>query len=133
MQASRGDLPAFACGCAAAGRQTRLPLGDRRLAVQVEVQQLPLDVALALDDLGLPVVADAVAAQDRRPAAGLLGADQVRAELLPAALEAGNPEAKAQATIESGLRKGLADRPSQAAAPVGSRLARWWRRQIGRR
>jgi hypothetical protein len=57
----------------------------------------------------------------------------VRAELLPAALEAGNPEAKAQATIESGLRKGLADRPSQAAAPVGSRLARWWRRQIGRR
>jgi hypothetical protein len=42
------------------------PLGDRRLAVQVEVEQLTLDVALAPDDLGLPVVADVVAAQDRR-------------------------------------------------------------------
>jgi hypothetical protein len=41
-------------------------------------------------------------------AAGLLDADQVRAVLLAAALEAGNPEAKARATIESGLRGGAA-------------------------
>jgi hypothetical protein len=41
-------------------------------------------------------------------AAGLLKADQVRAALLAAALEAGNPEAKAQATITSGLRGGMA-------------------------
>jgi hypothetical protein len=39
-------------------------------------------------------------------AAGLLDADQVRAVLLAAALEAGNPAAKARATIESGLRGG---------------------------
>ena len=53
-------------------------------------------------------------------AAGLLGADQVRAELLPAALEAGNPEAKARATIESGLAGGAAKprrrRPGEGAA-----------------
>jgi Bifunctional DNA primase/polymerase, N-terminal len=41
-------------------------------------------------------------------AAGLLDADQVRAVLVAAALEAGNPEAKAQATIASGLRGGMA-------------------------
>jgi len=41
-------------------------------------------------------------------AAGLLDADQVRAVLLAAALEAGNPEAKARATITSGLRGGAA-------------------------
>jgi hypothetical protein len=41
-------------------------------------------------------------------AAGLLDADQVRAVLLAAALEAGNPEAKARATIESGLAGGAA-------------------------
>jgi hypothetical protein len=41
-------------------------------------------------------------------AARLLGADEVRAVLLAAALEAGNPEAKARATIESGLRGGAA-------------------------
>jgi hypothetical protein len=41
-------------------------------------------------------------------AAGLLDVDQVRAVLLAAALEAGNPEAKARATIESGLRGGAA-------------------------
>jgi Bifunctional DNA primase/polymerase, N-terminal len=41
-------------------------------------------------------------------AAGLLEADQVRAVLLTAALEAGNPEAKARATITSGLRGGAA-------------------------
>jgi Bifunctional DNA primase/polymerase, N-terminal len=41
-------------------------------------------------------------------AAGLLDADQVRAVLLAAALEAGNPEAKARATITSGLAGGLA-------------------------
>jgi hypothetical protein len=39
-------------------------------------------------------------------AARLLEADQVRVVLLAAALEAGNPEAKARATIESGLRGG---------------------------
>jgi hypothetical protein len=53
-------------------------------------------------------------------AAGLLGADQVRAELLAAALEAGNPEAKARATIESGLAGGAAKprrrRPGKGAA-----------------
>jgi hypothetical protein len=41
-------------------------------------------------------------------AAGLLEVDQVRAVLLAAALEAGNPEAKARATIESGLSGGAA-------------------------
>ena len=41
-------------------------------------------------------------------AADLLDVDQVRAVLLAAALEAGNPEAKARATIESGLRGGAA-------------------------
>ena len=41
-------------------------------------------------------------------AAGLLEVDQVRAVLLAAALEAGNPEAKARATINSGLAGGAA-------------------------
>jgi Bifunctional DNA primase/polymerase, N-terminal len=41
-------------------------------------------------------------------AAGLLEVGEVRAVLLAAALEAGNPEAKAHATIESGLRGGAA-------------------------
>jgi hypothetical protein len=41
-------------------------------------------------------------------ATGLLDANEVRAVLLAAALEAGNPEAKARATIESGLRGGAA-------------------------
>jgi hypothetical protein len=41
-------------------------------------------------------------------AAGLLDVDQVRAVLLAAALEAGNPEPKARVTIESGLRGGAA-------------------------
>ena len=41
-------------------------------------------------------------------AAGLLDADQVQAELLAAALEADQPEAKARATIESGLAGGAA-------------------------
>jgi Bifunctional DNA primase/polymerase, N-terminal len=41
-------------------------------------------------------------------AARLLEVDQVRVVLLAAALEAGNPEAKARATIESGLRGGAA-------------------------
>jgi hypothetical protein len=53
-------------------------------------------------------------------AAGLLEVDQVRAGLLAAALEAGNPEAKARATIESGLAGGAAKprrrRPGQGAA-----------------
>jgi hypothetical protein len=52
--------------------------------------------------------------------AGLLDADQVRAVLLAAATEAGNPEAKARATIESGLRGGAAKprrrRPREGAA-----------------
>jgi hypothetical protein len=41
-------------------------------------------------------------------AAGLLDAGEVRAVLLAAALEAGNPEAKARATINSGLVGGAA-------------------------
>jgi hypothetical protein len=41
-------------------------------------------------------------------AGGLLDVDEVRAVLLAAALEAGNPEAKARATITSGLRGGAA-------------------------
>jgi Bifunctional DNA primase/polymerase, N-terminal len=41
-------------------------------------------------------------------AAGLLDVDEVRAGLLAAAMEAGNPEAKARATITSGLRGGAA-------------------------
>jgi hypothetical protein len=51
-------------------------------------------------------------------AAGVLEADRVRAGLLAAALEAGNPGAKAQATIESGLRGGAAKprRPRDGAA-----------------
>jgi hypothetical protein len=39
-------------------------------------------------------------------AAGLLDSEEVRAVLLAAALEAGNPKGKARATIESGLRGG---------------------------
>jgi hypothetical protein len=50
-------------------------------------------------------------------AAGLLDADQVRAVLLAAALEAGNPERKVTATIESGLRGGAAK--PRRARPVG--------------
>jgi Bifunctional DNA primase/polymerase, N-terminal len=41
-------------------------------------------------------------------AAGLLDVDEVRRVLLTAAIRAGNPEAKAQATIESGLKGGAA-------------------------
>jgi hypothetical protein len=53
-------------------------------------------------------------------AAGLLEVEEVRAVLLAAALEAGNPEAKAQATIESGLAGGAAKprrrQPGEGAA-----------------
>jgi hypothetical protein len=53
-------------------------------------------------------------------AAGLLDADEVRAVLLAAALAAGNPEAKARATIASGLAGGAAKprqrRPAEGAA-----------------
>jgi hypothetical protein len=53
-------------------------------------------------------------------AAGLLNAEEVRAVLLAAALEAGNPAAKAQATITSGLAGGAAKprrrRPREGAA-----------------
>jgi hypothetical protein len=52
-------------------------------------------------------------------AAGLLEVDQVRAVLLAAALEAGNPAAKARATIASGLAGGAAKlrrRPGEGAA-----------------
>jgi hypothetical protein len=41
-------------------------------------------------------------------AAGLLDADEVRAVLLAAALEAGHPERKARSTIDSGVRGGMA-------------------------
>lgn len=41
-------------------------------------------------------------------AAGLLDADEVRGVLLAAALEAGHPERKARATIDSGVRGGMA-------------------------
>jgi Bifunctional DNA primase/polymerase, N-terminal len=52
-------------------------------------------------------------------AARLLEVDQVRLVLLAAALEAGNPEARARATIESGLRGGAAKprRRRAGAAP----------------
>jgi Bifunctional DNA primase/polymerase, N-terminal len=52
-------------------------------------------------------------------AAGLLEAEEVRAVLLAAALEAGNPDAKARATIKSGLAGGAAkprQRPGEGAA-----------------
>jgi hypothetical protein len=49
-------------------------------------------------------------------AAGLLDVDQVRTVLLAAALEAGNPPAKAHATIESGLRGGAAKPRRQGSA-----------------
>jgi Bifunctional DNA primase/polymerase, N-terminal len=53
-------------------------------------------------------------------AAGLLDGDEVRAVLLAAALEAGNPKAKAWATINSGLAGGAAKprrhRPGEGAA-----------------
>jgi Bifunctional DNA primase/polymerase, N-terminal len=52
-------------------------------------------------------------------AAGLLDPDEVRAVLLAAALEAGNPEVKARATITSGLDGGAAKprrRPGEGAA-----------------
>jgi hypothetical protein len=41
-------------------------------------------------------------------AARVLDAEEVQAVLLAAAMEAGNPEAKARATITSGLRGGAA-------------------------
>jgi hypothetical protein len=41
-------------------------------------------------------------------AGGVLEVEQVRTMLLAAALEVGNPEPKARATIESGLRGGAA-------------------------
>jgi hypothetical protein len=52
-------------------------------------------------------------------AAGLVDVDQIRVVLLAAALEAGNPEANARATIESGLRGGAAKprRRRAGAAP----------------
>jgi hypothetical protein len=52
-------------------------------------------------------------------AASLVDVDQVRVVLLTAALQAGNPETKARATIESGLRGGAAKprrRPAGDAA-----------------
>jgi hypothetical protein len=53
-------------------------------------------------------------------AAGLLEAEEVRVVLLAGALEAGNPEAKASATIRSGLAGGMAKprrrRPGEGAA-----------------
>ena len=52
-------------------------------------------------------------------AAGLLDPDEVWAVLLAAALEAGNPEAKARATITSGLAGGAAKprrQPGEGAA-----------------
>jgi Bifunctional DNA primase/polymerase, N-terminal len=52
-------------------------------------------------------------------AAGLLEVNQVKAVLLAAALEAGNPKAKARATIASGLAGGAAKprrRPGEGAA-----------------
>jgi hypothetical protein len=52
-------------------------------------------------------------------AAGLLDAADVQVVLLAAALEAGNPEAKARATIASGLSAGAAKprrRPGEGAA-----------------
>ena len=41
-------------------------------------------------------------------AGGVLEVEEVRTMLLAAALEVGNPEPKARATIESGLRGGAA-------------------------
>jgi hypothetical protein len=52
-------------------------------------------------------------------AAGLLDAEQVRAVLLIAALEAGNPETKARATISSGLAGGAA-KPRRRRAGEGA-------------
>jgi hypothetical protein len=53
-------------------------------------------------------------------AAGMLEVEEVRATLLAGALEAGNPEAKARATINSGLAGGAAKprrrRPGEGAA-----------------
>src|SRR5215211_1101001 len=63
----QGDLPHPLADVLHLVIKLGFPLSDRRIAVQVEVQQLTLDVALTPNDLGLPVVADAVAAQDRRP------------------------------------------------------------------
>jgi hypothetical protein len=63
----QGDLPHPLADVLRPVVKLGFPLGDCRVAVQVEVQQVAPDVALALDDLGLPVVTDAVAAQDRRP------------------------------------------------------------------
>ena len=50
-------------------------------------------------------------------AGGVLDMDEVRAVLLAAALEAGNPEVKARATIESGLAGGAA-KPRQRPGAV---------------
>jgi hypothetical protein len=53
-------------------------------------------------------------------AGGMLATEEVRAVLLSAALEAGNPERKAQATIESGLRGGVA-KPRRAWSTEAAR------------
>src|SRR5215218_5132629 len=89
----QGDLPHPLADVLYPVVKLGFPLGDRRVAVQVQVQQLTFDVALACDDLGLPVVADAIAAQDRRPqdalvvggAGGEDGRDQLGVLLGPGA------------------------------------------------
>src|SRR4029450_180845 len=65
LEREQGDLPHPLADLLGRVVKGRFPLGDRRPVVQVEVEQVAGDVCLPPDDLGLPVVPDAVAASDR--------------------------------------------------------------------
>jgi Bifunctional DNA primase/polymerase, N-terminal len=93
----RTTLPPATVGTGRAGGYGRVALAEERAAVAAaQPGRRNATLNRAAFNLGQLV------------AAGLLEVDQVRAVLLAAALQAGNPEAKARATIESGLRGGAA-------------------------
>src|SRR5215211_5664979 len=123
----QGDLPHPLADVLHLVIKLGFPLSDRRIAVQVEVQQLTLDVALTPNDLGLPVVADAVAAQDRRPqdalvvgsAGGKDGRDQLGVLLGPGL----NVDVQDLTNLLLGQRHPwatrLADRPPERGQRIG--------------
>jgi len=75
---------------------------DTRAALAYEAEQ----VAAAREGTRNRTLNTAAFSLGQLAAAGLLEVDQVRARLLAIAIQAGNPEGKARATIESGLRDG---------------------------
>jgi hypothetical protein len=95
--ASRTTLPPVSVATGRAGGYGRAALARERAAVATAPPgRRNVTLNRAAFNLGQLV------------AAGLLEVDQVRAVLLAAAMEAGNPEAKARATIASGLHGGAA-------------------------